>query len=98
MVVHGAPSGAVVYVDGVAAARIGPGPSAIRVLPGVHLLRIDASGHLPHRDELELEAGATYDVTVELWPCFPEVDRQCVTETAAPFPQRDPAPPSAAGD
>lgn len=79
VVVHGAPQGAIVSVDDRPAHVVAIDRPGFAVEAGVRRLTVEGAGFLPFRYSGAFEAGAIYDLEVELWPCFVGVDSGCTT-------------------
>jgi hypothetical protein len=77
LAIHGAPSEAFVSVDGVPLGAIERTGGAYLVSAEASRLEMVAPGFLPYWTELQLVAGEAYDLSLELWPCFEEVDDVC---------------------
>ncbi len=86
VVIECEPPHALVTVDGAAVGRLDLLGGAVRVAAAASRLEISAPGYLVYREDLDIEPGATYDLRVELWPCFPDVDPGCIAASAAPDP------------
>jgi hypothetical protein len=48
--------------------------AVIRVPAGQRRLVLEAVGYLPFLTDLDVIAGETYELTLELWPAVPELD------------------------
>ncbi len=75
--IHGAGSTSGVRVDRVERGTIERTGGAYLVAAGERRIEVDTPGHFPVWLDLRLRAGETYDVTVQLWPCFPDIDDRC---------------------
>jgi hypothetical protein len=67
LVVKGAPSGTVLYVDGLAmgpAAQFDGNPNVLAVLEGAHLLEIRQGNAVIYHDKIFLSNGETHPITL----------------------------------
>lgn len=63
--IEGLPRSAVVLVDG-KRVTLGPMGGTVRLQAGQHVLRVRASGYLPHKQRVKLPGGETVELTVAL--------------------------------
>ncbi|MFT6395430.1 MAG: hypothetical protein ACJAYU_000172 [Bradymonadia bacterium] len=80
IVLHGAQDRSRVRIDGVERVTVGRTNGAYLIQAGHRRLEVSTERHLPFLLDLVLRAGETYDVRVQLWPCFPELDDGCWEE------------------
>src|SRR5262249_54790013 len=67
LLVKGAPSGTVLYVDGLAmgpAAQFDGDPNVLAVLEGVHLVEVRQGNSVIYHDRVFLSSGETHPITV----------------------------------
>lgn len=81
LAIDGPPDEAVLFVDERPAGSWARTGGVFRLDPGERQLRVEADGFLTYRFSASVVAGETYDVSVELWPCFEGVDAGCVVST-----------------
>ena len=85
LALHGAPDDALVTIDSVARGTIARTGGAYLVEAGSRRLEIAAPGYLPYWLDVELVAGEAYDLELQLWPCFEDVDPDCVPTVEGMF-------------
>lgn len=77
LAIHGAPGSAQIYIDDHPRGTIERTGGSYLVQAGARRLRVTSPGYLSLWFDLELDAREAYDLDVQMWPCFADIDSHC---------------------